>query len=88
MVPLEAEDAAIRPNVIEVRGVLISDNPVIAQEKSGYYAHEGGDAHSEEKIPPVIDQSYELAEIVFHGGKEDRFVPLNLMNNSSNCQWI
>ncbi len=78
---------AIPPNGFEIRRILVGNDPIIVKIKGGYEAHESGNAHAEEGIPSIIDRSYKVVEMVFHSGKADGFVTLNLMNNSSDCQW-
>ena len=55
MIPLEAEDAAISSNIIEIPRVAIGDDPVIVKEKGGHQPHETGNAHANEAILSIID---------------------------------
>ena len=55
MIPLEAEDATIPANIIEIPRVTIGDNSVIVKEKGGHHAHETGNPHAKEEIPSIID---------------------------------
>jgi hypothetical protein len=70
MIPLEAEDAAIPSNVIEIPRVLIGNDPIVAKEKGGHNPHETGNTHPEEQVRPFSDQSYELVELLFHGERK------------------
>jgi hypothetical protein len=69
MLPLETEGVTILCDILEILRILIRNDPIVLEEKSGYEAHERGNSHSEKKVPPFIDYSYELAEMILHGIK-------------------